>query len=166
MDSQDGIDLTVSRSWTAESARETMQLADRMARAWDAPVLIALSGPLGAGKTTFVRGVVNALAQQEEPVRSPTFTLINEYKSAEPPVVHADLYRAESRNQQETIGLEDYFDRGILMVEWADRWQGTWPEHAGLLQFDYTGQRSREITWSPEVPEQIPSPEKTVGGAS
>jgi tRNA threonylcarbamoyladenosine biosynthesis protein TsaE len=78
--------------------------------------VVLLSGELGAGKTTLVRGLLVALGVAE-PVRSPTFNLIQVF-STTPPVVHADLYRLKSA---EGLGLEDYLDTHILLIEWPDR---------------------------------------------
>lgn len=78
--------------------------------------LVVLSGELGAGKTTLVRGLLEALGH-EGPVRSPTFNLIQTY-STQPPVLHADLYRL---GQGADIGLEDYLDDHLCLVEWPDR---------------------------------------------
>ncbi|MBX3117975.1 MAG: tRNA (adenosine(37)-N6)-threonylcarbamoyltransferase complex ATPase subunit type 1 TsaE [Fimbriimonadaceae bacterium] len=83
---------------------------------WGAGVTVLLSGELGAGKTTFVRGVLEAL-DYTEPVRSPTFDLIQAFET-DPPVMHADLYRVESAKG---IGLEDYLESHLCFVEWPDR---------------------------------------------
>ena len=78
--------------------------------------LVRLEGPLGAGKTTLVRGLLEALGH-EGPVRSPTFNLLQAFDTA-PPVLHADLYRVGSA---EGTGLEDYLDTHVVLVEWPDR---------------------------------------------
>jgi len=78
--------------------------------------LLLLEGELGAGKTTFVRGVLGALGVSEG-VRSPTFNLIQVY-GTEPPVMHADLYRLTSGLG---IGLEEYFDDHLCLIEWPER---------------------------------------------
>ena len=78
--------------------------------------LVRLEGPLGAGKTTLVRGLLEAL-DHRGPVRSPTFNLLQAFDT-EPPVLHADLYRVASA---EGIGLEDYLDTHVALVEWPDR---------------------------------------------
>jgi tRNA threonylcarbamoyladenosine biosynthesis protein TsaE len=83
---------------------------------------VILRGPLGAGKTFFVRAVCRALGLPEEiPVQSPTFTLVRELPTR-PPVAHADLYRLGSFEEAEQLGLPELRDRGyVLLVEWGER---------------------------------------------
>ena len=82
--------------------------------------VIALSGPLGSGKTVFVRGVARGLGI-DEPVTSPSFTIVSEY-SAPIPLVHVDLYRTGSDEELELLGLDDILDRAaIIAIEWAEK---------------------------------------------
>ncbi len=95
--------------------------------------VVLLDGPLGAGKTTFVRGLVAALGHGE-PVRSPTFNLIQTFPT-EPPVMHADLYRLKSF---EGIGLEEYLDTHVCLIEWPDRAVGLVEEgEAWIVRIDF-----------------------------
>ncbi len=81
--------------------------------------LVVLSGDLGAGKTFFVRALCAALGlDPDEPVTSPTFTLVHEYPLI-PPVVHADLYRLSEPEEVEELGLEVRRDDAIVLVEWG-----------------------------------------------
>ena len=107
------VDLPTRRATTA-FARCIAQVA----RPGD---LYILAGPLGAGKTFLVRAVCRALGlDRSVRVTSPTFTLVHEYPTV-PPVVHADLYRVESRVDVEELGLVEQRDRGnVLFVEWGD----------------------------------------------
>ena len=99
-----------------------------------------LSGPLGAGKTTLVRGLLRALGHQG-PVPSPTFTLVETYELAQMRVAHFDLFRVESIEELETLGVRDYFADGNLCVfEWSDRGQGLLPAPRVLIEFDYHGE--------------------------
>ena len=86
--------------------------------------VVALSGPLGAGKTRFVAGLVHALAPGAR-VRSPSFTLVNEFDGPLP-VFHLDLYRLDDVRDVEDLGLEDYAERGALLVEWGERLPHAW----------------------------------------
>jgi len=84
-------------------------------------ICILLHGELGAGKTVFIRGICEALGIDSKIVRSPSFTLVNEYNGIYP-VAHADLYRLEGdKNAIESLSLNEYTDEGyILLVEWAE----------------------------------------------
>jgi tRNA threonylcarbamoyladenosine biosynthesis protein TsaE len=84
--------------------------------------VVALSGGLGAGKTTLARAVIAALGYRGE-VPSPTFTILETYDDLDPPLVHADFYRLESVNEVEELGLDDYREGAALLAEW--------PENAG-----------------------------------
>jgi tRNA threonylcarbamoyladenosine biosynthesis protein TsaE len=103
------------------SPEETEALAARLAGKLRAGDVVAVSGELGAGKTTFVRGAARALGVTE-PVSSPTFTIGHRYE-ARIPVAHLDLYRIAGLDPEEWGDLEPYFDGSIAFVEW--------PEHGG-----------------------------------
>ncbi len=91
-------------------------LGAELGRGWRAGEVVLLDGPLGAGKTTLVRGLLESLGVTE-PVRSPTYNLLQVFDT-EPPVLHADLYRLISH---EGIGIEDYLDTHLCLIEWPDR---------------------------------------------
>jgi tRNA threonylcarbamoyladenosine biosynthesis protein TsaE len=103
------------------SPEETEALAARLAVLLQPGDVVALSGELGAGKTTFVRGAARALGVTG-PVSSPTFTIGHRYDS-DPPVAHLDLYRIAGLDPEEWGDLEPYFDGTVAFVEW--------PEHGG-----------------------------------
>lgn len=101
-------DLTAMRAFGQEIAGKL--------RAGD---VIALTGGLGAGKTTLAREIIAALGHEGE-VPSPTFTLIECYDT-QPPVVHADFYRLDDPAEAEELGLDDYRHGAVLIAEWPDR---------------------------------------------
>ena len=88
--------------------------------------ILLLSGGLGAGKTTLTQGILWGLGSDEY-ARSPTFVLVNEY-DARIPVYHMDLYRLDSLEEIDGLGLEDYlYGDGLCVIEWADKAQGYFP---------------------------------------
>ena len=93
--------------------------------------VVALSGGLGAGKTTLARSIIAALGHDGE-VPSPTFTIIETYDALDPPLVHADFYRLETPAEAEEIGLDDYRDGAVLIAEWPDK-AGGFDHEAGCL---------------------------------
>ncbi len=106
--------------------------------------VVALSGPLGAGKTSIARGVLTALGLEGE-APSPSFAIVQPY---EPPeirmsVLHVDLYRIEHPDEARELGLDDALDDGALLVEWPERLgDDPWPEALWLsLTFDEAGGR-------------------------
>jgi len=82
--------------------------------------VVALSGELGAGKTTLARAILAALGHRGE-VPSPTFTIVETYDALDPPMVHADFYRLDNPHEAEEIGLEDYREGAALLAEWPER---------------------------------------------
>jgi len=121
------------------SPAETMAFAKELAAQLPPGSVIALDGDLGAGKTTFVKGIVGQAT-------SPTFTLIHEYPG---PVYHIDLYRLETPAQAVAIGIEDYLDSdGLTIIEWADRIADLLPPTTKRVRINVTGETAREITVS------------------
>ena len=92
-------------------------LADRLAP-FTEPLLLGLTGPLGAGKTTLARGLLKALGVSGR-IKSPTYTLIEPYETTSGPVHHLDLYRLDHPGELEFLGLTDFLDEpGLVLVEW------------------------------------------------
>jgi tRNA threonylcarbamoyladenosine biosynthesis protein TsaE len=99
---------------------QTRHLAERLAGQIEIPAIIALHGEMGSGKTCFVQGIARALGIHRL-VTSPTFTIVNEYRS-EIPLVHVDLYRISDPDEILAMGFEEYLDSpGITCIEWAER---------------------------------------------
>lgn len=102
------------------SVTETEQCGAELAESLpQKPLFIALYGDLGAGKTAFVRGFVSILSPGSR-VKSPTYTIVNEYRRGSIPVFHFDLYRIESENDLDSIGFEEYVQNGICIAEWCE----------------------------------------------
>ena len=116
-----------STEFVSDSPASTEAFAAQWAGTLAPDTAILLRGDLGAGKTTFVRGLARGLGITE-PVRSPTFTLTHEYTIQQPPALrglplfHIDLYRIETAAQLHTLGLDEVFERGgVAAIEWAER---------------------------------------------
>jgi tRNA threonylcarbamoyladenosine biosynthesis protein TsaE len=110
----------------------------RVAKSGD---VIALSGPLGVGKTTLARGFLAAMGHEGE-VPSPSFAIVQPYEELNPPVWHVDLYRIEEVSELDELGLDSAGD-AVMLVEWPERaGSGMWPEALTLsLEFGAGGDR-------------------------
>ena len=110
-------------------ASATRAAGAALAQLVEAGDAIALVGDLGAGKTTFVAGLVEALGAG--PASSPTFSLVNEYPGGRLVVWHVDLYRLERADELPELGLDDMIGdhRGICLIEWADKFAVMPPDH-------------------------------------
>ena len=105
------------------SEEETSSAGERLARALQPGDLVLLYGELGAGKTAFVRGLARGLGAAPDDVSSPTFTLVQEYRGTAVTLYHVDLYRLEP-GEVADLGLEELIGgRGIVAIEWAERWR-------------------------------------------
>lgn len=117
------------KEWTREkrlrtrSVNGTLGLGEILTELFLPPKLIVLRGDLGAGKTTLVRGIAQALGAPVEDVSSPTFTLVHEYQGRKTRLIHLDLYRLETEQELEGIGLWEMADAAdaLVMVEWGDK---------------------------------------------
>lgn len=121
-------------------AEATARLAREVALFARAGDLIALSGDLGAGKTTFARAFIRALANNEATeVPSPTFTLVQTYDETRIRVLHCDLYRVSSPDGTEELGLEDALADSIVLVEWPENAGDTLPRSRLDISFSQHG---------------------------
>ena len=132
----------------SRSAADTEAFGAALARALPASAalaVLALTGELGAGKTTLVRGLLRALGVQG-PVRSPTYTLVELYPALARTVVHADLYRVHDPAELDFLGLRDWARPGFLWcIEWPERGAGRVPAPDLTLSLAVTGD-GHEIT--------------------
>jgi tRNA threonylcarbamoyladenosine biosynthesis protein TsaE len=115
--------------------------------------MVALIGPLGAGKTHLVRAIAEGLGLPDSRVvSSPTFTLIHEYKGRLP-IFHFDVYRLKSPLEFLDLGATEYFEAGgVCLIEWADRVAEYLPEKRITITLEITGETSRRLTL--EAPDQ------------
>lgn len=143
---------------------ETACLAQALASHLTGNEVIALSGELGAGKTTFIRALARALGIQET-VRSPSYALILEYAlPGGGHFFHADLYRLENSDQAIGIGLQELMGEGILAIEWSERALELLPENHIAIRLETNPDESRVITiCAPYSIRQVTMPDSTLG---
>ena len=131
----------------AHGPEETRAIGRELSLALPENSVIGLSGELGAGKTEFVKGIAEGLGAMD-PVTSPTFTLIHEYRSGRLPLFHMDFYRLETEKELDEIGFDDYLrEPGICAIEWADRFPDRVPRDAIWVQIQISSANERLIVW-------------------
>jgi len=125
----------------------TDALGRRLADHLFAGAVVALIGPLGAGKTHLVRAIAVELGvPNSRVVTSPTFVLIQEY-SGRLPIYHFDAYRLRNSGEFVDLGAHEYFEgKGVCLVEWADRVEDVLPQHYLRITLQITGETTRRIT--------------------
>jgi tRNA threonylcarbamoyladenosine biosynthesis protein TsaE len=112
-------------------------IAAALASTGSDPVVVAIEGELGAGKTTLVGGVLNALGVRG-PVRSPTYTLVEPYEIAGRPVYHLDLYRLADPREVDALAVRDLLSaRAVLLIEWPSKGAGHLPQPDLHLDIHY-----------------------------
>lgn len=143
--------------YTTHSERQTARLAEAIAGELRPGDVLALIGPLGSGKTRFVRGLVRGLHLHEHVVSSPTFLICHEYRpdasgngvaARSMTLAHVDAYRLKSEEDLETIGWDELLARDdlVLAVEWADRVEHALPDSVVRIEFEHAGRDTRHIT--------------------
>ncbi|NND48759.1 MAG: tRNA (adenosine(37)-N6)-threonylcarbamoyltransferase complex ATPase subunit type 1 TsaE [Rhizobiales bacterium] len=105
---------------------------------------IALTGPLGAGKTVLARAIISALGPSPEEVPSPSFTLVQHYPDLRLPAAHFDLYRISEQGELDELGIEDALEAGLVLVEWADRFESALPSDRLEIALEDTSPDMRE----------------------
>jgi len=131
------------------TAAATERLGEALAAGLQAGDVIVLTGPLGAGKTRLVAGLARGLGAGGR-VRSPSFTLLNEYRGRLP-LHHLDLYRLEGA-EAEGLGLEELVEDGVLVAEWGERLPGWLRADALTLGFEVLGEEERALSASGSGP--------------
>ena len=127
------------------SPQETEALGQKLGQMLPAGTVIAYRGDLGAGKTAFTRGLARGLGIQD-PVTSPTYTIVNEYLGGRVPLFHFDMYRLHSADDLFDIGWDDYLERqGICAVEWSENVAEAL-EDPLVVTICKIGEESRKIT--------------------
>lgn len=134
-----------SFTYISRSEDDTARLAAALAEAAEVPLVIALDGPLGAGKTAFVRGLAEAWGVSADEVQSPTFVLVREYRGRTP-LYHLDAYRLTSEAEFWALGVDELFDSPALAcVEWAERVAGCLPDERLAIALEPLGHDERLV---------------------
>lgn len=152
---------SAERIWTVHSPAETHAVAEEL---WGffrsaglfQPVVV-LTGPLGAGKTEFVRGLARALGYPDE-VASPTFPIVQEYQGPSGPFFHFDFYRLETVAEVWALGWEDYLASGPVVVEWGEKFPEVFPPRTQQVFLQPLPDGRREIRFRAAAlqPSQLP----------
>ncbi len=130
------------------SEEETRRLGERLGRALHVGDVVLLSGDLGTGKTCLTQGIGRGL-ECSAPVNSPSFVLMNEYEGREM-LFHVDLYRVEDVEELDELGLWDYAERGVLVIEWPERGAELLPGDGLVVELRYGDMdRQRRLKFLP-----------------
>lgn len=130
----------------SKSINDTNKIALEYARHLNPGDIVLLTGDLGAGKTAFVKAIVNALGGDEDDVTSPTFTIVNIYDLDKFPVYHFDLYRLDKSEELYNIGFEEYFyGNGVCFIEWPERANEFFDENAKVVKINKIDENTREF---------------------
>ena len=131
--------------FVSNSEKDTLEFAAAFAKSLNAGDIVLLDGDLGAGKTVFSKGIVDALSDGKCVAVSPTFVIVNVYDCV-PPVYHFDLYRINDVSELDAIGAEEYFySDGICLVEWPMRASDVFPHTAIKVYIEKIDDDKRRI---------------------
>lgn len=106
-------------TYISKNEQDTIDFAEKFASSLSIGDIIVLTGELGSGKTKFVQGVLKYFNMEDE-ISSPTFTIVNEYTSGKANVYHFDVYRLEDSYEFYAMGGDEYFSKGICLIEWGE----------------------------------------------
>ena len=132
----------------SKSEKETIRLGEQLAKSLKPGDIVCLSGDLGSGKTTFVKGLAKGLKVKAAKVNSPTFVLLNIYQGKWP-MFHFDLYRIDKIQELASMGYDEFFyDDGVAVVEWAEKLGVLIPKEYIGVKLAHRGDNQRSITVS------------------
>ena len=130
----------------SDSREQTLEMGRLIGAILERGDIVALIGELGSGKTCLTQGMAKGLGVEENvPVVSPTFTLINEYPG-KVPLIHLDVYRLSGPRDLEDMGYEEYFEGGgIIVIEWAEKIRDILPAKTLFISMRYIDENTREM---------------------
>lgn len=128
---------------------ETEAFGARLASSLRPGDVLVLAGGLGAGKTLLTKGIATGLGV-EEPVTSPSFVLVREYRSGFMPLIHVDIYRLGSMNEFDDLDVLEMSQDGVLVIEWGSAVEAALPKDHLRVDFDVDGSGARTLTFTGE----------------
>jgi tRNA threonylcarbamoyladenosine biosynthesis protein TsaE len=135
-------------NFISHSSQQTQRVGATLGKLLKASDIILLSGELGAGKTTFTKGLAEGLGVSGY-VNSPTFTLVNEYHGRVP-VYHLDCYRLESGREALDFGIEEYlYGDGVTIIEWFERIDAILPAEHLIIRLNHLNETKRDLRFEP-----------------
>ncbi len=140
--------MTPMRSLTSHAPNQTRAMGMRLGRLLSRPLVIALNGAMGAGKTVFAQGLARGLDVPEDYyITSPTYTLMHEYPGRLP-FVHADFYRLSDLDDLDCLGIDELMaGQAVIAIEWAQNIDAILPADYLTIDFCRAAERSRRLTW-------------------
>lgn len=146
-------------NYLSHSAAETAELGFQLGQRLTVPTVVCLFGELAAGKTTFIKGLVQGAAQIDPSgVQSPTFTYLHIYEGLKT-VYHFDLYRLRDIDEFLSMGFDEYFEaEGICCIEWSERIAPYLPLDSLFITFEHVRENERLITMKRHKGQEIHAP--------
>ena len=140
--------MALEFSIASNSEEKTRAIARRIARFFHPGDIIILDGELGAGKTYFVKGFYDGL-HSKDLVSSPTFSIANFYKTNAADILHIDLYRIATVEEYYDLGLLDYFEQSVVLIEWGKKFADNFETYF-LISFEINDDTTRTLTFTPQ----------------
>ena len=130
-------------TFKSNSEIETKEFAKKFASKLNQGDVLVLSGDLGSGKTKFTEGFLSYFGLEDE-ISSPTFTIVNEYHKNDINIYHFDVYRLEDSSEFYAIGGDEYFDKGICIIEWGELIEDALPKNYIKIDFSRNSENENE----------------------
>ena len=130
--------------YTCETPAEMYELGREIGGKLHQGDCVALCGPLGAGKTQFVKGLAGGMGFSGQ-VTSPTFSLLHEYRGGREPLFHLDFYRVEAEAELLDLGWDDLLEEGVVVAEWANKFRGLLPRGTKWFEISSLGEGQRRV---------------------
>ncbi len=132
--------------FTSKCEQDTIDFACKLASHLHAKDIIVLTGDLGSGKTKFVQGILKYFGLENN-ISSPTFTIVNEYNTSSFPIYHFDVYRLADSDEFYAMGGEEYFEKGLCLIEWGETVQEVLPKDYLKITFakDFNNENIRKL---------------------